>query len=63
MSADILRVREVAARLTARLGATPLEVFEPAASELLHEALVRLSPVLRSLDDAIGAATRRKDVA
>jgi ParB-like chromosome segregation protein Spo0J len=63
MSADILRVREVAARLTARLGATPLEAFEPAACELLHDALVRLSPVLRSLDDVIGTVTRGKDVA
>ena len=54
MSTDILRIREVAARLEARLLATPLETFAPAASELLRDALVRLSPVLRALDGVIG---------
>jgi hypothetical protein len=63
MSADILKVREVAARLTARLGATPLETFPAAASELLRDALIRLVPVLRALDGVIETATERRDVA
>jgi ParB-like chromosome segregation protein Spo0J len=63
MSADILKARDIAARLAARLGATPLDTFTPAASELLREALVRLSPVLRALDGVIATSTRRRDVA
>jgi hypothetical protein len=58
MSADILKAREVSARLQARLGATRLEAFTPGAAELLRDALVRLQPVLRSLDQGIDAATR-----
>lgn len=54
MSTDILRIREVAARLEARLLSTPLETFAPAATELMRDALVRLSPVLRALDGVIG---------
>ena len=54
MSTAILRIREVAARLEARLLATPLETFAPAATELMRDALVRLSPVLRALDGVIG---------
>ncbi len=61
MGADILRVRETAARLQARLGATPLATFAPAAAELIHDALVRLSPVLRALDGVIGKVTVRSD--
>lgn len=57
MSADILRVREVATRLEVRLRASPLEVFTPAATELMRDALVRLSPVLRALDEVIGRVT------
>lgn len=57
MSLDILRVREIAARLEARLLSTPLEVFAPAAAELMRDALVRLSPVLRALDAIIGTVT------
>jgi ParB-like chromosome segregation protein Spo0J len=63
MSADIVKLREVAGRLTARLGATPLETFPAAASELLRDALIRLVPVLRALDGVIGTATERRDVA
>jgi hypothetical protein len=59
MSADILKAREVSARLQARLGATRLETFTPGAAELLRDALVRLQPVLRSLDKVIDTATRR----
>jgi ParB-like chromosome segregation protein Spo0J len=57
MSADILKVHELAARLSARLGATPLEALAPAAAELLHDALLRLLPVLRALAALIGAVT------
>ena len=57
MSADILRVRDIAARLEARLMRSPLEVFTPAAAELMRDALVRLSPVLRALDGVIGRVT------
>ncbi len=57
MSLDILRVRELAARLEARLLSTPLEAFAPAAAELMRDALARLSPVLRALDGVIAAVT------
>ncbi len=57
MSADILRVREIAARLQARLMSSSLDVFTPAAAELLTEALVCLSPVLRALDGVIARVT------
>lgn len=63
MGADILRVRELAARLEARLMASPLEVFTPAAAELLRDALVRLSPVLRALDGMIARVTGQEDAA
>jgi ParB-like chromosome segregation protein Spo0J len=63
MSADITRLREVAARLEARLLATPLTTFTPGAAELLRDALVRLSPVLRAVDSVIGAVTGRADAA
>lgn len=63
MSADILRVREIAARLEARLLSTPLEAFTPAAAELIRDALVRLSPVLRALDGVIGTVTGHEDAA
>ncbi len=57
MSLDILRVREIAARLEARLLSTPLEAYAPAAAELIRDALARLSPVLRALDGVIGDVT------
>ena len=53
MGADVLRIRDVAARLIARLSAAPLEVFTPAATQLLREALVRLPPVLQALEQII----------
>jgi ParB-like chromosome segregation protein Spo0J len=62
MSQDILRLHQIAARLQARLGSTPLAVFTPEAAELVHEALVRLSPVLRALDRMIEAATGEQDI-
>lgn len=63
MSADVARIRDHAARLEARLLATPLATLASGAAEILRDALVRLSPVLRALDGAIGAATARKDAA
>jgi ParB-like chromosome segregation protein Spo0J len=63
MSADVLKTHALAARLCARLAATPLEAFTPAAAELLHDALVRLSPVLRALDAMIGTVTHDKGAA
>lgn len=63
MSAEVLRMRELAGRLEARLCATPLDVLTPAAAELLRDALVRLVPVLRALEGMIVSATRIEDVA
>jgi ParB-like chromosome segregation protein Spo0J len=63
MSADVARIRDLAARLEARLLATPLETLGPGAAEILRDALVRLSPVLRALDGAISAATAREEAA
>jgi ParB-like chromosome segregation protein Spo0J len=63
MSLDIVRVRDIAARLEARLLATPLDVFAPAAAELMRDALVRLSPVLRALDRVIGTVTHHAEAA
>lgn len=57
MSLDILRMLEIAARLEARLLATPLDALVPAAAELIREALGRLAPVLRALGEIIAAAT------
>jgi ParB-like chromosome segregation protein Spo0J len=57
MSIDILRMLQIAARLETRLLATSLDAFTPAAAELIREALARLAPVLRALDDAIAIAT------
>ena len=63
MSLDIVRVRDLAARLEARLLSTPLESFAPAASELLRDELVRLSPVLRALERIIVTVTDRAEAA
>jgi len=57
MAADILRIHALAARLEARLLATPLATFVPAATELMRDALARLSPVLRALDGVIVSVT------
>jgi hypothetical protein len=57
MSLDILRVREIAARLEARLLSTPLEIVAPAAAELLRDALVQLLPVLHALACVIAGVT------
>lgn len=63
MSGDVARLRELAARLEARLLATPLETLPLGAAEILRDALRALSPVLRALDGAIRAATDREDAA
>ena len=63
MSLDILRVRELAARLEARLLATPLEAFAPAATALMRDALVRLGPVLRALEGVIATVTGSAEAA
>jgi ParB-like chromosome segregation protein Spo0J len=63
MSLDIVRVRDVAARLEARLMSTPLDGFTPAAAELLRDALARLSPVLRALDGVIATVTGQTEAA
>ena len=63
MSADVLRVRELAGRLEARLLATPLDALTPAAAELLRDALVRLVPVLRALEGVIVTVTGEREVA
>jgi hypothetical protein len=49
MGGEVLRLHALAARLEARLLATPLETFAPAATELVRDALVRLVPVLSAL--------------
>lgn len=58
MSADVLRVHELVARLESRLMATPLGALPPPAAQLVHDALLALVPVLRSLDGVIATATR-----
>jgi ParB-like chromosome segregation protein Spo0J len=63
IASDVARVRAIAARLEARLLATPLEAFTPGAAELLREALGRLRPMLRTLDVVIGAVVGRQDAA
>lgn len=63
MSGDVARLRELAARLEARLLATPLATLPLGAAEILRDALRALSPVLRALDGAIRAATDREDAA
>jgi ParB-like chromosome segregation protein Spo0J len=62
MSADVLRIGELAGRLSARLLATPLEALTPASAELLRDALLRLLPVLHALQVVIARTTRMQDV-
>lgn len=63
MSADVAKVREIAARIEARLLATPLETLPSGAAEILRDALVALLPVLRALDGVIKASTGHADAA
>lgn len=60
MSADVLRLTEVSARLSARLLSHPPRSLPAAAGELVEDALRRLRPVLRSLDEVIVRVTRRE---
>lgn len=62
MSADIIRVREISARLEARLVATPLESLTPSAAELVRGALAHLVPVLRALEGVIGTVIGAQEV-
>jgi len=63
MSADVLRLTEVAARLSARLMSHPPRSLPEAAADLVEDALRRLSPVLRSLDEVITRVTNGEDPA
>jgi ParB-like chromosome segregation protein Spo0J len=63
MVADAMKAHELCARLSARLLATPVETFTPGAFELLREALERLVPVLRALEEVIARATKQQEVA
>jgi ParB-like chromosome segregation protein Spo0J len=63
MSLDIVRVRDIAARLEARLLSTPLDVFAPAAAELLRDELARLLPVLRTLSGVIATIAGQAEAA
>jgi hypothetical protein len=56
-AADIATVHRVAARLEARLLATPLRTFGPSAAELLATSLEALQPVLMALSRTILAVT------
>jgi len=56
-AADIATVHRTAARLEARLLATPLRTFGATAAELMADSLVALRPVLAALDRTIGAVT------
>jgi ParB-like chromosome segregation protein Spo0J len=63
MSADALRIGELAGRLQARLCSTPLEVLTPSAADLVRKALVGLLPVLCALDHVIRSTTQASEVA
>lgn len=57
IAADICTVRQVAARLEARLCATPLGALGPEAAALLAQSLTALEPVLRALQCTIAAVS------
>ncbi len=60
MAADIALLHRVAARLEARLLATPLRALGPTAAQVLAESLVTLGPVLAALARTITAVTTRR---
>jgi ParB-like chromosome segregation protein Spo0J len=60
MTADIRTLRDVAARLEARLLATPLMVLGPQAAEIVAEGLVALVPILRALERTMAKVTREE---
>lgn len=61
ISADIRTVRQVAARLQARLCATPLSVLGPEAASLLRGSLMSLAPVLHELQRTLALASEETD--
>jgi ParB-like chromosome segregation protein Spo0J len=63
MTADIGTLRRVAARLEARLLATPLLALGPQAAEIVAEGLVALTPILTALGRTVTRVTRREDAA
>lgn len=60
VAADIMTMHRVAARLDARLLATPLRAFGPAAAELMATHLEALVPVLSALGRTIVTVTTPK---
>jgi ParB-like chromosome segregation protein Spo0J len=63
MASDISTLLRVAARLEARLLATPLGAFEPAAGQVVFDALVALVPVLAALASTIAKVTGKERAA
>jgi ParB/RepB/Spo0J family partition protein len=60
VAADLTTIQRVAARLDARLLATPLRAFGPAAAELIAAHLESLLPVLTALHHTIATVTTPK---
>lgn len=60
LAADVTTLHQVAARLQARLLATPLRALGPVAAEFLAIHLEALVPVLAALSDVISAVTTPK---
>lgn len=60
LAADVTTLRQVAARLQARLLATPLRTLGPVAAEFLAIHLEALVPVLAALSDVVSAVTTPK---
>lgn len=58
IAADMRTLRDVAARLEARLLGTPLSALGPPAAELIAEALASLVPILSALTRTIATVTR-----
>jgi ParB/RepB/Spo0J family partition protein len=62
ISADIRMVRQVSARLHARLGATPLRALGVEAAALITQSLLALAPVLDVLQGTIAVLSKDNDV-
>jgi len=60
LAADVNTLHQVAARLQARLLATPLRALGPVAAEFLSIHLEALVPVLAALSDVVSAVTTPK---
>jgi len=63
MASDIATLLRVGARLEARLLATPLGAFEPAAAQVVFDGLVALAPVLATLARTIAQVTGKERAA